>query len=64
MVRVEDDSKVCEERNIPIGIFEGKTFVGTISVRLVTYADGTARLFDERGELVAIGIGKDKPNGN
>lgn len=56
-----DDVKILEARDIVIKIFEGKKFLGTITVRLVTYNNGTAKLFDEKGELYAIG---EQKNGN
>ncbi len=56
-----DDIKILEERDIVIKILEGKKFLGTITVRLVTYNNGTAKLFDEKGELFAIG---EQKNGN
>ena len=59
--KANDDDNVLEERDIVIKIFEGKKFLGTITVRLVTYNNGTAKLFDEKGELFAIG---EQKNGN
>jgi len=57
----EGDNPVREERDIIIRIFEGKKFIGTITVKLITYTNGTAKLFDDEGELYAIGEPK---NGN
>lgn len=61
----ESEPKIVEKRQIPIRIFDKKRFLGTINVTMVTYADGTAKLFDENGELRATGEpknGKDKKN--
>ena len=53
-----DDETIRDERKIPIRIFDKKRFLGTVTVTMVTYTDGTAKLFDDKGECVAIGESK------
>ncbi len=55
-----NEPKIVEEQEIPIRLFEGKKFIGTCTVKLVTYSDGKAKLFDEDGELKAIGEPKNE----
>ncbi|MHC4459949.1 MAG: hypothetical protein ACYS6W_01980 [Planctomycetota bacterium] len=55
--------KPVDERKIPIRVFDKKRFIETVTVTMVTYSDGTAKLFDEDGEIKAIGEpkrGRDK----
>jgi len=49
--RANDDETIRDRREIRIRIFDGKRFLGTITVTMITYSDGTAKLFDGEGEL-------------
>ena len=61
MAKDINDKTVSEKRDIRIPVFEGRKFIGTVKVTLVTYTDGTAKLFDDKDELAEIGEAK---NGN